>query len=181
MPRRLLTASLALIAGAAVSCAGPQTYGRQTTIGAARSDDPWLLGERCTAETPATPAPRVDVLAAGTGNPVAPGFTVRIHYVAALADGTVLHDSHDDGTPSEIVLGSTRVFCGLERSLIGMRPGEQRRVVVPSSLAFGEAGRPPQIPPHADLVLLVDLYLPADLVVDRGAPPANPGVGPRRR
>jgi FKBP-type peptidyl-prolyl cis-trans isomerase len=123
----------------------------------------------------------VEVLAAGTGEPIGPGFTVRIHYVAALANGTIVHDTHEDGTPSEIILGSTKVICGVERALLGMRPGEQRRVVVPWSLAFGEAGRPPQIPPRADLVFLIDLYLPANLVVDHGAPPANPSVGPRRR
>ena len=155
-------------------------YGRQTTIGVARSDDAWLVGERCTPDTPTTPAPRVEVLAAGTGEPVGPGFTVRVHYVAALASGTVIHDTHEDGTPSEIVLGSTKVICGLERALLGMRPGEQRRVVVPWSLAFGEAGRP-QNPAPRGFRLLIDLYLPANLVIDHGAPPANPGVGPRRR
>jgi hypothetical protein len=178
----VLTSSLAIsLALSCASCAGSQTYGRQTTIAGARSDDPWLTGERCTPDTPATPAPRVEVLAAGTGDPVTPGMTVRIHYVAALANGTVLHDTHEDSTPSEVVLGSTHVICGLERSLAGMRPGEQRRVVIPWALAFGEGGRAPQIPPRADLVFLVDLYLPANMVVDHGAPPANPGAGMRRR
>jgi hypothetical protein len=164
-----------------LSCAGPQVYGRQTTIGGARSDDPWLMGERCTPDTPATPAPRVEVLAAGTGDPVGAGYTVRIHYVAALTSGKVLHDSHEDSTPSEIILGSTSTICGLERALTGMRPGEQRRVVIPWSLAFGEAGRSPEIPPRADLVFLIDLYLPANVVLDRGAPPAGPGGGGMRR
>jgi hypothetical protein len=180
MPHTRLPA-LALAASLTLSCAGPQTYGRQTTIGVARSDDPWLVGDRCTPDTPATPAPRVEVLAQGTGEPVGQGVTVRVHYVAALTDGTILRDSHEDSMPSEVVLGSTKTICGFERALLGMRPGEQRRVVVPWSLAFGEAGRPPQIPPRADLVFLVDLYLPANVVIDHGAPPANPSGGMRRR
>ena len=178
----VLVASLALsLALSCTSCAGSQTYGRQTTIAGARSDDPWLMGERCTPDTPATPAPRVEVLATGTGDPVTQGMTVRIHYVAALATGAVVHDSHEGSTPSEVVLGSTHVICGLERALTGMRPGEQRRVVIPWALAFGEGGRAPEIPARADLVFLIDLYLPADMAVDRGAPPANPGGGMRRR
>jgi hypothetical protein len=181
MLRTLPRCWLVLVALLALSCGGPEVYGRQTTIAAARSDDPWLMGERCAPDTPVTPAPRVEVLAAGTGAPVGVGYTVRVHYVAALTSGKVLHDSHDGGTASEIVLGSTNVICGLERALIGMRPGEQRRVVIPWALAFGEAGRAPEIPPRADLVFLVDLYLPANVVLDRGAPPAGPAGGGMRR
>jgi hypothetical protein len=164
-----------------VFCGGPQVSGRQTTARNARSDDPWLLGERCTPDTPADPAPRVEVLAVGTGEPVAQGKTVRVHYVATLPNGTTVHDSHDDGDlPSEIILGSTKTICGFERAVLGMRPGEQRRVTVPWALAFGEGGRPPEIPPRTDLVLVIDLYLPAEVAVEHGSPPANP-MGGRRR
>jgi peptidylprolyl isomerase len=106
-----------------------------------------------------------------------------VHYVARLPDGSIVHDSHDEGRAAEIVIGSTKTICGFERGLIGMRPGEQRRILVPWSLAFGESGRPPEIPPHADLVFVVDLFLPADVVNQHGMPPANParGGGGRRR
>jgi hypothetical protein len=165
-----------------VSCgAGPS--GRQTTASVGRGDDTWLVGQRCTPETPADPAPRIEVLAAGSGQPVSTGMTVRVHYVATLPNGTVVHDSHDDDIPIEITLGSTNMICGFERALSGMRPGEQRRAVVPWSLAFGETGRPPQIPSRADLAFVIDLYLPADVVTDHGSPPANPagGAGASRR
>jgi len=164
------------------SCAAPpQVAARERTIGVARSDDPWLLGERCTPETPADPAPRIDVLAAGTGDPATPGMTVRVHYVASLSGGLVVHDSHDGNLPAEIIIGSTKTICGFERALIGMRPGEQRRVFLPSSLAFGGSGRPPEIPPGADLVFVIDLYLPADVANQHGMPPVNPIRGGGRR
>jgi len=155
--------------------------GRQTTASVARSDDPWLFGPRCTADTPAEPAPHTEVLAAGIGEPIAAGATVRVHYVASLSTGAPLHDSHDGNIPSEIILGSTKTICGFERALVGMRPGEQRRAFVPWSLAFGEEGRPPEIPPKADLVFVIDLYLPADIAYERGSRPANPSGGGRRR
>jgi hypothetical protein len=179
MPRTSLPATV-LLASLAFSCgAGPT--GRQTTAGNTRGEDPWLAGEPCSADTPADPAPRIEVLAAGNGEPVASGMTVRVHYVARSSDGTVLHDSHDGNLPSDVVLGSTKTFCGFERALLGMRPGEQRRVLVPWQLAFGESGRPPAIAPRADLVLVIDLYLPADAVLQNGASPGNPARAGRRR
>jgi peptidylprolyl isomerase len=179
MPCTPLPATVLLLASLALSCgAGPT--GRQTTATNTRGEDPWLTGEGCT-DAPADVAPRIDVLAPGSGEPVTPGVTVRVHYVASLANGTPLHDSHDGGEPSEITLGSTKTICGFERVLLGMRPGEQRRAVIPWSLAFGERGRPPEIPPETDVVVVVDLYLPANASIDRGAPPANPARGGRRR
>jgi hypothetical protein len=155
--------------------------GRQTTAAVARSDDPWLMGDRCTPDTPVDPAPRIEVVATGIGEPVAPQATVRVHYVASLPSGAVLHDSHDGNVPSEIIIGSTKLICGFERAIVGMRAGEQRRVTIPWQLAFGEAGRPPEVPPKADLVFVIDLYLPAEVVIEHGSRPINPAGGGRRR
>jgi hypothetical protein len=45
---------------------------------------------------------------------------------------------------SEIIGSAKKTMCGFDRALVGMRPGEQRRVTVPWQLAFGDAGRPPR-------------------------------------
>jgi hypothetical protein len=175
--RLLATAALAVLACA---CAGPSFSGRPTTASVARSDDPWLVGERCTPDTPAEPSPRTQVLLEGTGAPVTPGTTVRVRYVASLPDGKVVHDS--ENMPSEIILGSSKILCGLERALAGMRPGEERRVVVPWQLAFGEEGHAPEVPPRTDVTFVLDLYLPADVSSAQGSHPVNPaGGGGRRR
>jgi hypothetical protein len=160
-----------LLAALTITCGPPPVPARQTTASDARSDDPWLVGARCMPDTPVDPNVRIQVLAEGTGNPVTPGMTVRAHYEASLPDGHVIHA---EDRPSEIILGSTKTICGFERALAGMRPGEQRRVEVPWQLAFGDDGRPPEIPPRTDLVFVIDLYLPADLVFNAGAPPPNP-------
>jgi hypothetical protein len=182
MPRTPASAPAALLLAAslAFSCgAGPT--GRQTTASNTRGDDPWLAGEGCSPDTPADLEPRTEVLAEGSGQPVTAGVSVRVHYVARSPDGTILHDSHVGNLPSDIVLGSTKTICGFERALLGMRPGEQRRAYVPWSLAFGEAGRPPEIPPRTDVVFVIDLYLPAEAVIDQGSRPVNPAGGGRRR
>ena len=157
--RPILFETSILIASLAISCGPPPVFARPTTANNARSDDPWLLGAQCTADTPADANLRIQVLAEGTGAPVTPGMTVRAHYVASMSDGHVVHD---EDLPSEIILGSTKTICGFERALAGMRPGEQRRIEVPWQLAFGDAGRPPEIPPRTDLV------------INAGGPPPNP-------
>lgn len=167
-----------LLVAALASCDAPQAFGRPTTASVANSDDPWLVGEPCSPDAGVAQPLRPEVLAEGTGAPITPGATVRVHYVASVPGGKVVHDS--DSVPSEIVLGSTKAMCGFERALLGMRPGEQRRVVVPWQLALGDVGRPPDIPPRADLTFVIDLYLPAGVVNSLRGPPVNPMAGPRR-
>jgi peptidylprolyl isomerase len=172
MPKTRTVLGLVL-AGLGASCAGA-TFPRQTRVSTARSDDPWLAGEQCPAQPPDSSQLRIEDLEAGTGRPVAQGETVRVHYQAALPNGTPLHDTRDQGVPSEIILGSTKTICGFEKALVGMRPGGQRRVFVPWQLGFGESGRAPDIQPRTDLVFVIDLYLPADTGFQPGAPPVNP-------
>jgi FKBP-type peptidyl-prolyl cis-trans isomerase len=180
MRRGHFSGAVLLAASCTLSCgAGPT--GRLTTASNTRGDDPWLAGEGCTPDAPDAAPMHIEVLAAGSGQPVASGVNVRVHYIASLPNGAVLHDSHDSGLPSDIILGSTKTICGFERALLGMRPGEQRRVLVPWSLAFGESGRPPEVPPRTDLVFVIDLYLPAETVIEQGSHPVNPAGGGRRR
>lgn len=171
---------LILVTALTCACGSSATTFRPTTADNARSDDEWLLGERCTGLTPAEPSPRFEILAEGSGPRIEPGMTVRVHYVASLPSGKVIHDSHDFSNPSELILGSTKTICGFERALVGMHAGEQRRILVPSALAFGEAGRPPEIPPNTDLTFVVDMFLPADFAAEEHSPAPNPVGGGRR-
>jgi peptidylprolyl isomerase len=168
------------VVGLGASCAGAP-FPRETHASNARSDDPWLAGARCTGDTQDSSDLRIEDLEAGSGRPPERGDTVRVHYVASLPSGTTLHDTRDEGVPSEIILGSTKTICGFEKALVGMSPGGQRRVFVPWRLAFGESGRVPDIPPRTDLVFVIDLYLPADVTFQPGAPPVNPAQRARGR
>jgi peptidylprolyl isomerase len=114
---------------------------------------------------------------AGSGAAVGDGQEVRVHYVARLPNGTVLHDTRHEGAPIEIIIGSTKIVCGFEKALLGMHAGEQRRVSVPWRLAFGESGRAPDVPPRTDLTFVIDLFLPAVSALENGSPPPNPVRG----
>ena len=57
----------------------------------------------------------------------------------------------------QTVLGRRQAIAGIEKALIGMKPGGHRRVRVGPHLAYGERGVPGLIPPNA--VLNVDVWL----------------------
>ena len=48
-------------------------------------------------------------------------------------------------------------IAGWQEGIPGMKPGGIRRLNIPYAWAYGEGGRPPQIPPKADLVFEVKL------------------------
>ena len=93
----------------------------------------------------------------GTADPAAAkGNIVSVHYTGWLASGRMIDTSRDDGRPFAFTLGQGRVIPGWEEGLLGMRVGGQRRLVLPSWLAYGEEGVG-DIPPNSVLVFDVEL------------------------
>jgi len=70
-------------------------------------------------------------------------------------DGTVFDSSIKRGQPAEFPLNGV-VPCWTE-ALQKMKKGEKAQVVCPSSLAYGDRGSPPDIPPGATLSFEVEL------------------------
>jgi peptidylprolyl isomerase len=90
-----------------------------------------------------------------------------VDYTVWLSDGSKLDSSFDHQPPGPLAmtLGRTRLIDGWTEGVTGMRVGERRRLVVPYELAYGAAGRPPQVPPHSTLIFEVELteHTPAAL------------------
>jgi len=178
LPRVTRVASASLLFSVMLSCGGAP-FPRETFASNARTDDTWLEGQRCGPLSSNVAGLRIEEIAAGPGKVVGDGDTVRVHYVARLADGTTVHDTEPDTPPIEIIIGSTKVICGFEKALLGMHAGAQRRVFVPSRLAFGDAGKPPTVPPGSDLSFVIDLYVPAEPTNEQRSAPVKPAGGGR--
>lgn len=95
------------------------------------------------------------------------GKTVKVHYTGYLADGTMFDSSVERGEPIEFPLGAGRVIPGWEEGIALMNVGDKLRIVIPYFLAYGENGRPPQIPAKADLTFDVELMDVSDATPGR--------------
>jgi peptidylprolyl isomerase len=94
-------------------------------------------------------------LVVGTGAEAANGNIVSVHYTGWLSTGEQIDTSRDD-RPIAFTLGAGQVIDGWDEGLLGMRVGGQRRLVIPSWLAYGD-GWVGQIPPNSVLVFDVEL------------------------
>ena len=57
------------------------------------------------------------------------GDKVKVHYTGRLDDGTVF-DTTLDRMPIEFTIGNNQLATGFDQAIIGMRPGEVKKVVV---------------------------------------------------
>ena len=97
----------------------------------------------------------IRTITAGTGASPNADDVVKVHYEGKLIDGTVFDSSIKRGQPAEFPLNGV-VPCWTE-ALQKMKKGEKSQVVCPSSLAYGDRGSPPDIPPGATLSFEVEL------------------------
>ena len=65
------------------------------------------------------------------------GDTVKIIFTVALEDGTVF-DSNVNGEPLEVKIGGGQVIPGLEEAVVGMSPGESKKIKITADKAFGQ-------------------------------------------
>jgi peptidylprolyl isomerase len=78
-------------------------------------------------------------------------FTVR--YTTYLDNGSEV-ESEDAYT---FIGGVGTVMPGLDQGVSSMQVGGQRKLIIPPSLAYGSAGKPPNIPPNATLTMYVEV------------------------
>lgn len=148
--RRIFAALSLPIAAVILACG--------TLAGCARSPLP--------AVAPADQLSALEVteLVVGQGAVATPGSKVTVHYTGWIYDhtrpdgkGTEFDSSRKSGQPFSFVLGQKQVIAGWDRGVSGMQAGGQRRLEIPSALAYGDRGAGGVIPPGATLVFDVEL------------------------
>ena len=75
------------------------------------------------------------------------GDKVKVHYTGKLKDGRVF-DSSENREPLEFTLGEGQLIPGFEQAVVGMSPGESKKVDIPCDKAYG--------PHEQDLVINMD-------------------------
>merc|ERR1719367_2174815 len=85
------------------------------------------------------------------------GDKVTVHYGGFLQDGKKFDSSFDRQQPFTFTIGVGQVIPGWDQGLLGVCAGEERHLVVPSPLAYGDRGAGDVIPPGA--ILLFDVVV----------------------
>ena len=65
------------------------------------------------------------------------GDQVRVNYIGRFADGSIF-DSSEGHDPLEFTVGAGQVIVGFDQAVIGLKPGDSRKVVVPPEEGYGE-------------------------------------------
>jgi len=91
------------------------------------------------------------------------GDKVTVHYGGFLQDGKKFDSSFDRQQHFTFTIGVGQVIPGWDQGLLGVCAGEERHLVVPSPLAYGDRGAGDVIPPGA--ILLFDVVI-VDVIKD---------------
>ena len=87
------------------------------------------------------------ILKPGKGAAAAPKRRVTMKYAGTLAS----NGKQFDAGKITFKLGAGEVIKGWDVGCAGMQVGERRQLFIPSKMAYGARGAPPDIPKHADL------------------------------
>jgi FKBP-type peptidyl-prolyl cis-trans isomerase FkpA len=94
-------------------------------------------------------------LTAGTGGSPKATDTVKVHYRGTLVDGKEFDSSYKRNEPAQFPLNHV-IPCWTE-GVQKMKVGGKSQLVCPSSIAYGDAGSPPDIPGGATLIFEIEL------------------------
>jgi peptidylprolyl isomerase len=101
----------------------------------------------------------------GAGDKPRTGQRVSVHYTGYLPDGRIFDSSYLRDNAFQFQVGIGQVIPGWDETIIDMRPGERRSVVIPPELAYGNDGAAGVIPPNTHLrfdIEFIEIVQPAN-------------------
>jgi FKBP-type peptidyl-prolyl cis-trans isomerase FkpA len=93
----------------------------------------------------------------GTGPVANKGEFVTAEYYGALTTGARFDDSFGRVQPFSFAVGQGQVIPGWDEGFGMLKEGTKATFFIPAPLAYGAAGRPPQIPENSELIFYVEL------------------------
>lgn len=97
----------------------------------------------------------------GTGDSIVRGTSVRavysVYYRDKYGNRRILDCTRETGRAMELIVGGGKNISGFEEGLLGMKPGGNRRLIIPPYLGYGDAGLPESgLPPMTDLIFDIE-------------------------
>lgn len=99
---------------------------------------------------------KIEDLREGNGKIAQSGNQLSMNYRGTLLDGSEFDSSYGKD-PFGFKLGAGNVIKGWDQGIVGMKEGGKRKLTIPASLGYGEAGSGAKIPGGATLVFEVEL------------------------
>jgi len=100
----------------------------------------------------------IHILKEGEGDEVEIGDVLEVHYIGSFGDARIFDSSINRARPLTFTFGNGSVIQGWDLGLVGMKKGGQRRLVIPPSLAYGQAGsRDGAVPGNTTVIFFVEL------------------------
>jgi hypothetical protein len=127
-----------------------------------KSDPAWALSDLSDFQ-PGPQGLQYKILQQGQGQPPVRGQQVNAKYTLWTGgfgeDGGKQVDSNTGflGRPLPVIVGIGRVIKGWDLTLLNMKVGEIRRIVVPSDIGYGDGGAGGSIPPKATLYFQMEI------------------------
>jgi len=99
----------------------------------------------------------IDDIVEGDGPVAESGSQVTVEYVGVDYATGEEFDTSWGREPFAFQIGGGSVIPGWDQGVEGMKVGGRRELIIPPDLAYGAQGSPPDIPPNATLIFVIDL------------------------
>lgn len=93
----------------------------------------------------------------GEGPKVKSGDKIKVHYTLYLLDGKMVDSSVEKGVPYELIIDQTSVIKGWHEGLKLMNVGSKAKILIPSSMGYGDRKRSEDILPYTPLLFKLEV------------------------